>query len=77
MEDVAPAKKPSQRVEEAKAKKAEADALLDEIDAILDEGTIGEVEAARRAFKEKIASLSLGPRHCCGACSDCPYGYRS
>lgn len=76
MDDVAPAK-PSPKVVAAKAEAERAGDLLDEIDALLDEDTIGEVEAAKRAFKEKIKSLALGPRHCCGACSDCPYGYRS
>lgn len=38
------------------------DALLDEIDRVLDEATVDEVEAARREYREKLESLTIGRR---------------
>lgn len=73
-EEVAP-HRPSKRVDQAREVHARAADLLDEIDTVLDDEAQRAI--ARQAYKEKLASLALGPRHCCGACSDCPFGYRS
>ncbi len=56
-----------------KANHAATDALLDEIDQVLDQATVDEAEAARREYREKLESLSIGRRSKsgCGVSRSC------